>query len=700
MAIRRRGPAAALALGCLIALACAVTPAAAADPGPGESPVGVHSMLYLDTPAGFMRTMFAQAAALHASDIRLDVAPALIFPTATGTPDFSGLDMVMSLAREYRLRVLADLITVPSWMSSCPGPDPELAARCPPDDRAAYGAMIARIVRHADPVITDWEVWNEPDRGEFFGGTPTDYAWMLRTASDAIKGVDASDRVLLGGLTNTAGMRWLDQVFATPQADAGHAFDIADIHERGGLDTLAGDVSAWRSHLAAAGFTGPLWVTEHGYPADPSSQWDPAYRSGADAQAAYLQASIPTLIDAGAARVFVTERDNLGGADASEGLLGGDVADPPVADPQVVPRPAFAAVARLDDCYRQTGRDCPSAGPVADPATLALPAVALGYGSDATLTVSDPGPGPLVLSPPVLTAAPASGLSVSGNGCPEILEPDQTCTIEIHYAPAAAGTTFARLAVVSDQGTLSVPVSAVAASASALTSPELAAPRFRMAADGDGVGKPQTLLMQIVNPLPAAVRTAGVTLSGPDAARFTVVANACRGVVLDPGQSCGLSVIAVPAHPGTSQATLSLGGQGQPLVVPLAVTAYPTPRITFLGPARGGAACARAGLLVLIDRPAAVGWRATRVLGRPDPRCAPDRMPGRRRPTGRSAIAISQASGRGRALRPARVDGRHGYATVLRVGASLAPGVYRVAASAADAHGGGAGRTVMITVAP
>ena len=179
--------------------------------------------------------------------------------------------------------------------------------------------------------------------------------------------------MLLGGLTNTAGMQWLDQVFATPQADAAHAFDIANIHERGGLDSLAGDVSAWRAHLATAGFTGPLWITEHGYPADPAYQWDPGYGTGADAQSAYLQASVPTLIDAGAARVFVTERDNLGGADASEGLLGGDVGDPPVADPQVAERPAFAALARMAGCYAQTGHNCPAAAPTASPGAVALP---------------------------------------------------------------------------------------------------------------------------------------------------------------------------------------------------------------------------------------------------------------------------------------------------------------------------------------
>ncbi len=42
-------------------------------------PVGAHSMLQLNDPPSFMEAMFAQAAAMHASAIRLDVAPALVF---------------------------------------------------------------------------------------------------------------------------------------------------------------------------------------------------------------------------------------------------------------------------------------------------------------------------------------------------------------------------------------------------------------------------------------------------------------------------------------------------------------------------------------------------------------------------------------------------------------------------------------------
>jgi hypothetical protein len=74
-------------------------------------------------------------------------------------------------------------------------------------------------------------------------------------------------------------------------------------------------------------------VTEHGYPSDPAYQYDPFYQgttpqSGLEQQAAYLQASVPALVKAGAAQVFVTERDNLTGKFASEGVLSGQVSDP------------------------------------------------------------------------------------------------------------------------------------------------------------------------------------------------------------------------------------------------------------------------------------------------------------------------------------------------------------------------------------
>jgi hypothetical protein len=140
-------------------------------------------------------------------------------------------------------------------------------------------------------------------------------------------------------------------VFATPGADAVHAFDTANLHERGDLWQLAADVSGFRRFLATSGFGGPLWVTEHGYPADPHYQYDPGHTAGEAAQASYLAASIPTLVDAGATAVF-------------------DV------------------VRAIADCFTALGRDCPDAPATASPSTALLGPAAPGQTSTTSLTVA------------------------------------------------------------------------------------------------------------------------------------------------------------------------------------------------------------------------------------------------------------------------------------------------------------------------
>ena len=133
---------------------------------------------------------------------------------------------------------------------------------------------------------------------------------MLRRTYDAIKTVAPENQVLLGGITTRKASRdWLARVFATPAADAAHRFDIANIHLRGGLNTLTKTMARVRAQFAHQHFRGPLWITEHGYPAATRHQRDPHYQGGERAQARYLQQSLPMLLRAGAQQVFLTLRD-------------------------------------------------------------------------------------------------------------------------------------------------------------------------------------------------------------------------------------------------------------------------------------------------------------------------------------------------------------------------------------------------------
>jgi hypothetical protein len=156
-------------------------------------------------------------------------------------------------------------------------------------------------------------------------------------------------RVVLGGLMRPHDPAWLERVFATPGADALHKFDIANIHLRGPADAVVRRYGEFRSWLAGRGFAGPLWVTEHGYPADPAFQTDGAYTGGDAAQAAYLTHTLVGLGEVGAEQVFVTLRDNLDGEYATEGLARID--DTPGS--QASRRPAFDAVRRLAASWDQ-----------------------------------------------------------------------------------------------------------------------------------------------------------------------------------------------------------------------------------------------------------------------------------------------------------------------------------------------------------
>ena len=324
-------------------LALMPVPASAATGLPFDNPIGVHSMLYLDHPFTAKDAMFKEAAAVGASTIRLDVSLANVFRDRNGPPDWSGVDQYMLLARRYRLRVLADLLATPWYLAACPPATPNVDSyRCAPTSAAAWGRDAGLIAAHTRGVIDYFEIINEPDGSWAFDGTAQQYAQILSACYRAIHAANPAAEVVLGGLMHVQSHAWLDAVLATPGADGVHSFDVANLHIRGRAAQAGAVVTEWRHHLASRGFTGPLWVTETGYPADPTQQTDDGYKGGPSAQAKYLRTVIPAMICAGAAKVFLTERDGLAGRYATEGFL--QTADPLTANPSYARRPSFYAI--------------------------------------------------------------------------------------------------------------------------------------------------------------------------------------------------------------------------------------------------------------------------------------------------------------------------------------------------------------------
>jgi hypothetical protein len=341
-----------LASRCLIVGLCGLIAMCAAAPTARgalaewpESPLGSHAMLYLDAPYGFKRTMFQQSADLGARSIRVDLALTAIF-TTDAAEHWQQVDEVLALARHFRLRPVGVLLATPWFIAACG--EEGYSYKCPPADIEGWKRMIAAIVARTRGVIDTFEILNEPDGRWAFTGSAADYARLLRAGHDTIKAANPHAKVAIAGTMSLGSRHWLAQVFADAGPHPEHLYDIANVHIRARLHQLPETLRTWRKFFTAhhAG-NKPLWVTEFGYPSDPAYQYDRAYHSGPASQASYLCRALPALLRSGAAKVFVTLRDNLGGPFASEGVIGGAVSDPPTADPRIVRKPAFTELSQI-----------------------------------------------------------------------------------------------------------------------------------------------------------------------------------------------------------------------------------------------------------------------------------------------------------------------------------------------------------------
>jgi hypothetical protein len=404
--------------------------------------------------------------------------------------------------------------------------------------------------------------------------------------------------------------------------------------------------------------------------------------------------------------VFVTERDNLGGQFASEGVLGGDVMDPPVANPVVIEKPSYAAVATLAGCYASLGRDCPGPAPAAEAGSPTIPATRLGSSSFASVTVSDPGSSPVALGSAGLLGPDPDPFAVSYDSCSsQILEPDQTCTLVVKFTPMAGGAIRAALVMASDNGPMAVPLTAVAPSVSSLISPQLVDPVFTPTGAADGVGHTQQLALYLTNPLSTPVHVANARLSGPEARRFAISSDHCVNVVLAAAGGCRVSVLFTPTRAGIAHVLLGLRGDGAPLSVALSATAFALPDVALVRSANHRpcfARSSRSGVVVLADQPTTVSWSMLRVHRGVDGDCrartggaGPPRAAGRSSASGHTSTGDHSSFHDGDVAYVARIAlpvdaGRRG----------LGPGAYRLTITATNPHGTGRPETMQLTILP
>jgi P pilus assembly chaperone PapD len=201
----------------------------------------------------------------------------------------------------------------------------------------------------------------------------------------------------------------------------------------------------------------------------------------------------------------------------------------------------------------------PIGGLVVDsvPARLAVSSTAIGsqvlLGQRAvfSLPVSNTGKSPLSLSQMVGGDA-ASDYGVSG--CGSQVAAGASCNLAINFTPQARGARSAQLALTSNGGNVSVPLSGVGIIPAAL---QMNVSPLVFAATALQQSAQQQVQLGNAGDLPLSIQSA--VLSGTNAAEFSVTG--CQDSV-SPGASCVLSVVFAPTTGGAKAAQLNVSSSG------------------------------------------------------------------------------------------------------------------------------------------
>ncbi|MDQ3933854.1 MAG: hypothetical protein M3340_04400 [Actinomycetota bacterium] len=229
------------------------------------------------------------------------------------TYDWTYLDFVAIAMANHELRWAPILDYSALWASSVPGDD-----HAPPkdaDDYAAYAAAFARRYGRggslwdefdpkAEPPVTTYEIWNEPNLDVFWrpAPDPARYMELYAKARAAIKAVDPDAVVLVGGLVPGTGF---ERALYATRPDAAAIVDGVAFHPYAAtVDGVLREVRNLRRTLEEVGDPeAPIHITELGWVTNPPEH--PLYVSE-EQRAANLEQAMTALAwsDCGVATVI------------------------------------------------------------------------------------------------------------------------------------------------------------------------------------------------------------------------------------------------------------------------------------------------------------------------------------------------------------------------------------------------------------
>ena len=219
--------------------------------------------------------------------VRIDLNWLDVEPTQ-GAASFALFDTIVDQAAARGLSVLATVGYTPAWASA--GDTKSDGSLNDVPVSGAYAAFVTQVVNHFQGRVDHYELWNEPNLGVFFEGTPDDYvSRVLVPGADAVHAACPSCKVVGPGLASVGGQYdvWLDTALAAAKDKidivSGHAYSGFPDMGAGGAagddffnklekhrvikigDTVVFEgPRSFKEVMDAHGATQPFWLTETG----------------------------------------------------------------------------------------------------------------------------------------------------------------------------------------------------------------------------------------------------------------------------------------------------------------------------------------------------------------------------------------------------------------------------------------------------
>jgi polysaccharide biosynthesis protein PslG len=279
-----------------------------AQPAPTIEQFGASVNLLFNSATNTDQLITAQLDALRASGASLARSDALWEAAEPSAPvagvhsfDWAFDDRIAGDLAAHGMSWLPILGYSAPWAQSIPGQD-----HSPPSSSADYAAYAGAFAARYGPAGAFWrahpglpvepvatyEIWNEPDNGEFWTPTPDParYADLYIAAREAIDTADPTARVIVGGLTNATS--FLPAILAARPGLRGHIDGVA-IHPYGAPGVVLAKIRSARAILVALGMERvPLYATEFGWTTTPPGALDYV---PADRRPAYIADTVAAL---------------------------------------------------------------------------------------------------------------------------------------------------------------------------------------------------------------------------------------------------------------------------------------------------------------------------------------------------------------------------------------------------------------------